>query len=446
MRPSSSPFLFAAAAALGAVLATACGGNVAEDAPAPEETQESAEAQTASCTIVPDKSLWIRDARVVDSAAAATGALSFDRLVRDLMPRGSNVTPREFLALSPVRECTLAPADCARMNTAPLLVGVVNRLDRVDQRNPVGELRLVYQVFEEFDPTIPTPVGRDKLLPTFLNFEFDLSAVRSRTGKPIGRAAWAKAFHELDALPLGSAKYVERLAAIVLQATGRDAAPGRPNGSPLNALRVSREGWYPGRDGWTLSSLVIADATHPEVRFGRIALGQMAYGGLDSTPEGYEQRWSEQEPYERGRKSSLFSVLIDNETQILAGEPIDFPVRKVGQAMVGDPLWRAGSIDVAQYWQPAGADPRNLGVTLLWEQRNGYGPAALPQGWTPERWNHVSRAFAATTCNHCHGVNTSGNHIEARAPGSASALSRFITAQELPKRASIMKKLVCRQK
>jgi hypothetical protein len=269
------------------ILLGALGASGALTACAIEEIDsEEHELEQRGCQIEVEKSMLIRDPLVVDDVRArGVGTLSFSRLLMEMLPGISeNAAAATFGPTSSVCSSNTA-AICQRLAEPPRLVAVVNRLDLITADNPVGELRFIYQRFDDIAPSTAQRSSADPLLGKFINFEFDLSRVRDAQNRPIDRRSWAKMFHKLDRLRLGSPSYFTELEAIVSLVTRRNAAPGGQNGSAIRAVRTSTEGWYPGRDRWELLSFEIAGADHPAVIRGLAQVGQLMPGLLEHTPQ-----------------------------------------------------------------------------------------------------------------------------------------------------------------
>jgi hypothetical protein len=401
----------------------------------------------ATCAIDPTRSLLIRDPAIVDDARTrGTGPWAITHLLGEMTP--PDVTPKQLAVTMgatwfvPDHALTCTPGvdpgcwperiQLTDLASAPIrLVAIVNRLDLVSAENPVGELRFIYQFFHDVTHHSALRAGVDPRLAAFLNFEFDLSSVRDTTGAPIARETWARWFHELDALSLGSPEYMTKLESITRAVTRRGAAPARINNSALRVVRTSFENWYPSADMWELMSLELAAPNDPSVTIGFVPAGSFVSSGLDKTPNDPDNGWWNARPYQQGDTTSLISVLVDHEAEVLAGT-LDFPRRKVGQALSTDPVWRESRITAMNgsgQWLPsAGMFSHNQ----------------LPPGFSKERWDTMVTALGKRTCNGCHGfhTNTSGNHFEPRFTGQASEVSAHVTS-ELPKRAATLRSLAC---
>src|SRR5687767_11776763 len=112
------------------------------------------------------------------------------------------------------------------LERAPLrLLSIVNRIDsRNLAQGHAGEGRFVFGVLGPFG---------EPLQFTFI-FEYRLPA---QTTADV--TDWANRWHALSALPFPSEEYNAALQAITDRFAGRNAEPGRPNGSALSQLRTN---------------------------------------------------------------------------------------------------------------------------------------------------------------------------------------------------------------
>jgi hypothetical protein len=214
-------------------------------------------------TIDAESELLIRDVAVVEdplrtqwtgsTANPSDGAWSFGRLMTNMAgnndpeqfvrswlqewtaPRivnGLPVPPRPMDAV--VLNPWLAASGGARLDLtrAPFrLLAIVNRLDLRDPaRSSAGEGRFVFGVLG----------AGGEALPFTVILEYDLPA-----SAPGDVRRWADAFHALGSLPLGSPPYNQALQDITDRFAGRNAAPGRPNGSLIGQVRTNENALSP---------------------------------------------------------------------------------------------------------------------------------------------------------------------------------------------------------
>ena len=223
--------------------------------PTTDEPSGARRDASLACLIDPERSLLVRDPSVVDDVAYTTGKgpWGFGHIIRELA--SEDVSAESLASTLGLGIASAANPTCTDGSMVPCwphlqdgkldvdnlpvtLVAVVNRLDLTSPENPIGEARLVYQTLWD---EIPCCAGNRRPLPRFYNFEYDLGRVRDDEGEPLDRLAWARAWRDLSALPLGSAEYKEALADLVSIFARRGAAPDYVNGSALRAIRMSNE-------------------------------------------------------------------------------------------------------------------------------------------------------------------------------------------------------------
>jgi hypothetical protein len=393
-----------------------------------------------SCGIDVERSVWIRDLRVVDDPARTgpAGAWSLKQVVAGIAP--PNLTPERLFSRTVQSIMDLCPYDdhfqptFARLygthcdpdppfafgilhdldEVPAKLIGIVNRVDLASPDAPSGELRLLYQVYPlDSSPALNQTVRRSNAPSAWhLNFEFDLAAVRDSAGAPIPREEWAARFVALGALPLGSPAYNAALEELTTLVTRPNAAPGRTNGSALRRLRISMPNWNWGNfsDGtWKIQSREL-DPT-----------GALVRGPLEKTPSNW---WANPftTPYEAGSTTSLVTWLVDHEASVLDGS---FTLPAAGAGL--------RTVEEAEAFGGSGA----------YLSRLPFESANLPAGWSRERYDAVVNAFRAQTCDGCHGAQgTRGVHAFRRRDTEPAELSPFVEAQ-LPQRANALAALVC---
>ncbi|MDF2696541.1 MAG: hypothetical protein K0S65_4924, partial [Labilithrix sp.] len=201
------------------------------------------------CFVRTERELMIRDLSIVEDPVRTTadGVWTFARLMQDTAPTPAAAPAMvEQLFQSWLTDQTInsftAPARPAIadvvLNTwprvdgqldlkrAPLrLLAIVNRVDvRNLDRGHAGEGRFVFGVL--------APDGTATEFTIILEYHL----VASTEADVI---AWANAWHELGTLAFPSEAYNAALEVVTSRFAGRNAAPGRPNGSALAQLRTN---------------------------------------------------------------------------------------------------------------------------------------------------------------------------------------------------------------
>ncbi|HEU4407242.1 MAG TPA: hypothetical protein VFS43_18375, partial [Polyangiaceae bacterium] len=241
------------------------------------------------------------------------------------------------------------------LTRAPMrLLAVVNRLDL---RNPAagsaGEGRFVFGVLG--------PGGEPTEFTVIL--EYDLAAADAAEVR-----AWAERWHELGGLDPATAEYRQKLEAITERFAGRNAAPGRPNGSAINQVRTNE----------------IALAAPWELReFALSESGLLVETSLAQTPDfGFNGSFA------------LADFINANEHAML-GEAHFVPLQQGGAP------FRAGAVtNNIDFWFAPGV-----------------------------RSNDARHKFSLNTCNGCHGAETGTPflHVFPREAGEEARLSPFLT-------------------
>jgi hypothetical protein len=368
----------------------------------------------------PERSLVIRDPRVVDDARTWPGGpWAFGTLVRNMAPEGARLG-RWLGDRFQEGACRLPPQYGVKceygrlidLDTVPArLVAIVNRVDLATAETPSGELRLVYQ--------IPDVQSVDDEGTRFENLEFDLAAVRDDEGREVRREEWARRFAALGGLELGSEAYLAALDDIVQLVTRRGAAPDRPVGSALRRLRHSLQDWNWGNpvDRWALRSNGLLDT------------GELGRPGLEKTPVNGDPY---RVPYQPGSTKHLLSVLVDHEAAVLDGS-MEYPAPiGPGEGTIPDTLVRQATHARAE-------EGTNLTLAPRFDELE------LPPDWNPQRLERLRVAFAKRTCHGCHAAltATSGKHLQPRAVGVATEVSPFLEHVAIPERAAVLRALTC---
>ncbi|WP_437499702.1 LamG-like jellyroll fold domain-containing protein [Sorangium sp. So ce1099] len=247
------------------------------------------------------------------------------------------------------------------LQRAPLLLlGIVNRIDvRNLAEGHAGEGRFVFGVVSQGFPQQFTVILEYKLP---ASTEADV-------------LEWANAWHALGSLPFPSEEYNAALQAITTRFAGRNAAPGRPNGSSLGQLRTNEIALA---GPWELREFVLS----PDTGFLRPETVKLTPDlGFDGTP-------------------TLADFVNQNEAAIVAEQ---FTVPDTFQ---GAPFLGGSSFNNLTAWTA---------------------PGILN--------NEARHKFSLNTCNGCHGGAETGTtflHVNPRTPGSEASLSGFMTGINIP--------------
>ncbi|MGK3960792.1 LamG-like jellyroll fold domain-containing protein [Sorangium sp. So ce118] len=247
------------------------------------------------------------------------------------------------------------------LQRAPLLLlGIVNRIDvRNLAEGHAGEGRFVFGVVSQGFPQQFTVILEYKLP---ASTEADV-------------LEWANAWHALGSLPFPSEEYNAALQAITARFAGRNAAPGRPNGSSLGQLRTNEIALA---GPWELREFVLS----PDTGFLRPETVKLTPDlGFDGTP-------------------TLADFVNQNEAAIVAEQ---FTVPDTFQ---GAPFLGGSSFNNLTAWTA---------------------PGILN--------NEARHKFSLNTCNGCHGGAETGTtflHVNPRTLGSEASLSAFMTGINMP--------------
>lgn len=252
------------------------------------------------------------------------------------------------------------------------LLAIVNRIDLrqnlIYGGGSAGELRFVFGVVN-LNQCLSNPNAGVLQFTTI--FEY---GVKKKNCPALH--AYAKQWHDLGSLVLGSPAYNAALQAITDPVVKAGADPAKPNGSALNQLRTNE----------------IALAAPWELReFNIVASGQLAEVTVKQTPD-----------LSLNNQPVVRDFINVNEAAILAGThvvPLDFPS--------GTPFLGGSALT------PFG---------LFWN-----GPAAINN-------LEARHLFSLATCNGCHAgeTNTVFTHVKPRPPGAPAALSDFLTGLNQP--------------
>lgn len=248
------------------------------------------------------------------------------------------------------------------------LLAVVNRMDLRDlSQGHAGEGRFVYGVLR--------PDG------TPSSFTFILE-YRLPAKTPADIRVWARDWHALGTMAIGSAAYNTALQAITDRFTSRGAAPTRFNGSAIGQVRTN----------------------------------EIALSGT----------W-ELRQFELGAGTAGISTLVPSPVAMTPGDVFKTTLQGFVAGFIND---NATAILANNYTVPLA--PTISGVKVSFFQ----GGSALvtntpwdgPEIQAPT--SQLRHTFALNTCNGCHSAAETGTgflHIGTRSAGTASTLSRFLT-------------------
>ncbi|WP_437969821.1 LamG-like jellyroll fold domain-containing protein [Sorangium sp. So ce260] len=311
-----------------------------------------------------------------------TGAWTFARLMEDMAPtpadapamveemfstwltdqvvNGFTVPARPTIQQVVLDEWPRSPDGSLDLRQAPLmLLGIVNRIDvRNLGQGHAGEGRFVFGVFSQ---------GFAQQFTIILEYKLPASTEADVLD-------WANDWHALGSLPFPSEEYNAALQAITTRFAGRNAAPGRPNGSSLGQLRTNEIALA---GSWELREFVLS----PETGFLRPETVKLTPDlGFDGTP-------------------ALAAFVNQNEAAIIAEQ------HTVPDTFQGSPFLGGSSLNNLTAW---------------------IAPGILN--------NEARHKFSLNTCNGCHGGAETGTpflHVNVRAPGNEGTLSGFMTGIQI---------------
>jgi len=269
------------------------------------------------------------------------------------------------------------------LSRAPFrLLAIVNRIDLRGSTaygaSDAGEARFVFGLLR-CNP--PPPQREVKEFTVILEYSIKKSSCW-------GVRHWARQWHALGSLALGSTEYNAALQAVTDQFARRNTDPSkRPNRSAFNQLRTNEFAIadFPAGAFWELREFALCgDAS-------ACALGGLEETTIAQTPDTSFQF-----------QSDLGTYINDNESAILAGThtvPLQLPPSTP---------FRGGVV------QP--------GAGFSWQSSVIANPEAR-------------HAFGIATCNGCHTMETGTRFLQIapRAAGSPSVLSDFLTGLNQPK-------------
>lgn len=356
----------------------------------PSELQQAAQdAGACAVTISRDRELLVRALPVVEDPVRtrwtgsltdpSDGAWHFGRLMTEMAgPNDPVAFVRSWLSLWEANRELNGDPVAGRPSIVPLLIqnwpkrdnsldltrapfrllAIVNRFD-LRKSGDAGEGRFVFGVVD--------PNGRPLQFTVILEYKLPAptsAAVRS----------WARDWHALSTLALGSAAYRDQLQRVTDRFAKRDAAPGRVNGSAISQVRTNE----------------IALASPWELREFRLTTtGQLRSATAALTPQD-----------ELNNSPALAQFINQNAAAIKA------QLHTVPLSFLGAPF-RAGAVENRgdDFWNAPGiTDPL------------------------------ARHRFSLNTCDGCHGgeTRTAFLHVFPRESDQVAALSAFMTGTSAP--------------
>ncbi|WP_438025694.1 LamG-like jellyroll fold domain-containing protein [Sorangium sp. So ce233] len=349
-------------------------------------------AEPAGCFVRTGREIFVKHLSVIEDPIRTTfngpagdprtGAWTFARLMEDMAPtpadapamveqlfstwltdqvvNGFTVAARPNIQQVVFDEWPRSPDGSLDLRQAPLmLLGIVNRIDvRNLAEGHAGEGRFVFGVFSQ---------GFAQQFTLILEYKLPASTEADVLD-------WANAWHALGSLPFPSEQYNAALQALTTRFTGRNAAPGKPNGSSLAQLRTNEIALT---DPWELREFVLSADT-----------GFLRPATVKLTPDlGFDG------------SARLADFVNQNAAAIIAEQ------HTVPDAFQGSPFLGGSSINNLTAWTA---------------------PGILD--------NEARHKFSLNTCNGCHGGGETGTpflHVNVRAPGNEGTLSGFMTGIDI---------------
>ncbi|WP_437287558.1 LamG-like jellyroll fold domain-containing protein [Sorangium sp. So ce406] len=349
-------------------------------------------AEPAGCFVRTGREIFVKDLSVVEDPIRTTfngpagdprtGAWTFARLMEDMAPtpadapalveqlfstwltdqvvNGFTVPARPNIQQVLFDEWPRSPDGSLDLRQAPLmLLGIVNRIDvRNLAEGHAGEGRFVFGVFSQ---------GFAQQFTLILEYKLPASTEADVLD-------WANAWHALGSLPFPSEQYNAALQALTTRFAGRDAAPGKPNGSALAQLRTNEIALT---DPWELREFVLSADT-----------GFLRPEPVKLTPDlGFDG------------SARLADFVNQNAAELIAER------HTVPEVFQGAPFLAGSSINNLSAWTA---------------------PGILD--------NEARHKFSLNTCNGCHGGGETGTpflHVNVRPPGIEGTLSGFMTGIDI---------------
>jgi hypothetical protein len=350
-------------------------------------------AEPTGCFVRTSREIFVKDLSVIEDPLRTTsdgppedprtGAWTFARLMEDMAPtpadapamveemfttwlsdqvvNGFTLPARPSIQQVVLDEWPRSADGSLDLQQAPLLLlGIVNRIDvRNLAEGHAGEGRFVFGVVSQGFPQQFTIILEYKLP---ASTEADV-------------LDWANAWHALGSLPFPSEEYNAALQDITTQFAGRNAAPGRPNGSSLGQLRTNEIALA---DPWELREFVLSAQT-----------GFLRPETVKLTPD-----------ITLDGSAALADFVNQNEAAIVAEQ------HTVPETFQGSPFLGGSSFNNLTAWTA---------------------PGILN--------NEARHKFSLNTCNGCHGAQETGTgflHVNPRFPGNETSLSGFMTGVNIP--------------
>ncbi|XXX72106.1 LamG domain-containing protein [Sorangium sp. So ce134] len=349
-------------------------------------------AEPAGCFVRTSREIFVKHLSVVEDPIRTTfdgppgdprtGAWTFARLMEDMAPtpadapamveqlfstwltdqvvNGFTVPARPAIQQVVFDEWPKSPDGSLDLRQAPLmLLGIVNRIDvrNLDQGH-AGEGRFVFGVFSQ---------GFAQQFTVILEYKLPASTEADVLD-------WANAWHALGSLPFPSEEYNAALQEITTRFAGRNAAPGRPNGSSLGQVRTNEIALA---GPWELREFVLSPQT-----------GFLRPETVKLTPD-----------ISFDGSTTLADFVNQNEAAILLEQ------HTVPDTFQGIPFLGGSSLNNLTAW---------------------IAPGILN--------NEARHKFSLNTCNGCHGAAETGTpflHVNPRAPGNEATLSGFMTGIDI---------------
>ncbi|WP_438022820.1 LamG domain-containing protein [Sorangium sp. So ce233] len=344
--------------------------------------------EPTGCFVRTSREIFVRDLSVVEDPIRTTfdgppddprtGAWTFARLMEDMAPtpadapamveqlfdtwltdqvvNGFTIPARPAIQQVVLDEWPRNADGSLDLRQAPLLLlGIVNRIDvRNLAEGHAGEGRFVFGVFSQ---------GFAQQFTVILEYKLP-----AETEADV--LEWANAWHALGSLPFPSEEYNAALQEITARFAGRNAAPGKPNGSSIGQIRTNEIALA---GPWELREFVLSADTgflRPETV--KLTPDQ----SFDGTP-------------------TLADFVNQNEADIIAER------HTVPDMFQGAPFLGGSSFNNLTAWTA---------------------PGILN--------NEARHKFSLNTCNGCHGAAETGTpflHVNPRFPGGETSLSGFMT-------------------
>ena len=339
----------------------------------------------------PRRGVWtfgrlMRDLSKTPADAAATTEKLFQHWLTDQTVNGFTVAARPAIKTIVLDNWPRTPDGALDLDRSPLqLLAIVNRVDLRDlSKGNAGEGRFVFGVLG--------PGGNPEQFTIIMEYKLPATT-------PADVLSWANAWHDLSTQPFPSEAYNQKLEALTLRFSGRNAAPTRPNGSALGQLRTNEISLVPR---WEFREFTLSATT-----------GAFDESPIELTPD-----------LSFNGTDTLGQFVNDNEASIIA-ETDAVPAQFLGKPFL------------------TGAVFNDL---IFWSAKN-------------IKNNEARFHLSLNTCNGCHGPETGTKflQISPRFPGSEASLAPFLTGttvfdpitnaprvlRDLARRNDDLKALVC---